>query len=66
MTEKYRLMEIQHPLRSTTWVIQKKHWYGWRDYSSLFMCGDYTDKKEAEKMFDYLTGKTSVKTIQIK
>jgi hypothetical protein len=64
---KYKLVEINHPLNAPCWRILKKTFFGWVEPSLTYAeNATFYDKDEAEKNYDYLTGKTSIKETVLK
>ena len=67
MKKNYRLLEINHPLMATYWIIEKKGLLGW--YQPCLTYAEnatFYKKEDAEKEYDFLIGKTIIKTTQLK
>jgi hypothetical protein len=65
---KYRLIEVQHPLHVTKWVIEKRGWFGWCEYNAHWGFSEgatFYNKDEAIAEYNFLIGKTTITEKQI-
>ena len=61
---KVRMWQIDSVLTRTRYRIEVKKWYGWVQPSiSYSEDGQFYDKKEADKWFDYLSGNKDKKKL---
>lgn len=61
---KVRMWEIDSVLTGIRYMIEVKKWYGWVQPSiSYSEDGQFYDKKEADKWFDYLSGNKDKKKL---
>lgn len=61
---KVRMWKVKSIIRGTTYIIEVKKWYGWRQPSITYSeNGVFYNKKDAEKWFRYLSGEKDKKKL---